>query len=72
MLTNQLRALEIDGLVNRKVYPEVPPRVEYIATQRALDLQEMFLAMHAWWEKRNNDYLKSDNILAKRRQQQYQ
>lgn len=51
MLTNQLRALERDGLVSRKVYPEVPPRVEYSATQRALDLQEMFHAMHRWWTK---------------------
>ncbi len=49
MLTNQLRALERDGLVKRKVYPEVPPRVEYSATQRALDLKQMFQAMHAWW-----------------------
>lgn len=51
MLTKQLRALEKDGLVRRKVYPEVPPRVEYTATQRARDLREMFLAMHAWWIK---------------------
>ncbi len=51
MLTNQLRALERDGLVTRKVYPEVPPRVEYTATQRALDLKDMFQAMHKWWEK---------------------
>ena len=51
MLTNQLRALERDGLVHRKVYAEVPPRVEYTATQRALDLEEMFHAMHAWWLK---------------------
>lgn len=49
MLTNQLRALERDGLVSRKVYPEVPPRVEYRPTERAMDLQEMFKAMHAWW-----------------------
>lgn len=51
MLTNQLRALERDGLVTRKVYPEVPPRVEYSATQRALDLQDVFLALHDWWVK---------------------
>jgi len=51
MLTNQLRALERDGLVHREVFPEVPPRVEYTATQRALELEEMFHAMHAWWVK---------------------
>ena len=51
MLTNQLRALERDGLVSRKVYAEVPPRVEYRATQRAQDLEEMFHAMHRWWLK---------------------
>ena len=49
MLTNQLRALENDGLVSRKVYAEVPPRVEYTATQRAMALEEVFLAMHKWW-----------------------
>jgi DNA-binding HxlR family transcriptional regulator len=49
MLTNQLRALERDGLVSRKVYAEVPPRVEYSATPRAIALTEMFHAMHKWW-----------------------
>ncbi len=51
MLTNQLRALEADGLVSRKVYAEVPPRVEYSATQRAKDLEPMFTEMHNWWIK---------------------
>lgn len=49
MLTNQLRALEKDGLVKRKVYAEVPPRVEYTATPRAIALEQVFLAMHDWW-----------------------
>ncbi len=49
MLTKQLRALESDGLVKRKIYPEVPPRVEYTATKRAHELQDMFMAMHDWW-----------------------
>lgn len=53
MLTQQLRALERDGLVHRKVYPEVPPRVEYTATQRALNLTDVFEAMHDWWVKDN-------------------
>lgn len=38
MLTATLRALEADGLVSRKAYPEVPPRVEYTLTGRALTL----------------------------------
>ena len=50
MLTNQLRALEKDGLVTRKVYAEVPPRVEYSATEKAMALTEMFRSMHEWWE----------------------
>lgn len=49
MLTNQLRSLEKDGLVSRKVYAEVPPRVEYRATPRAQALEKMFHAMHEWW-----------------------
>lgn len=50
MLTKQLRALEEDGLVHRKIYPEIPPRVEYTATKRAQELKNMFLSMHTWWE----------------------
>ncbi len=49
MLTNQLRALESDGLIGRRVYAEVPPRVEYSATARALALERVFLAIHDWW-----------------------
>lgn len=49
MLTAQLRSLEGDGLVNRRVYAEVPPRVEYTATDRAKALEPMFKEMHAWW-----------------------
>ena len=55
VLTSQLRALEEDGLISRKVYAESPPRVEYAATSRAMDLQDMFLAMHAWWMKRGEE-----------------
>jgi DNA-binding HxlR family transcriptional regulator len=54
MLTNQLRALEEDGLVTRKIYAEVPPRVEYSATKDAMALVPMFMAMHEWWETRES------------------
>ena len=60
MLTNQLRKLESDGFVSRKVYAEVPPRVEYSATERARKLEAVFLAMHNWWlnDERSQEYSK--------------
>ncbi|MEM9798362.1 MAG: helix-turn-helix domain-containing protein [Pseudomonadota bacterium] len=53
MLTNQLRALEADGLVVRKVYAEVPPRVEYSASADGKALEPVFLSMHEWWTNRS-------------------
>lgn len=53
MLTNQLRALEADGLVIRKVYAEVPPRVEYSASADGKALEPLFTSMHDWWVNRS-------------------
>ncbi|MGH7836833.1 MAG: winged helix-turn-helix transcriptional regulator, partial [Candidatus Binataceae bacterium] len=39
MLSQQLRELERDGLVNRRVYPQIPPKVEYSLTSRGLTLR---------------------------------
>ena len=47
-LTDKLRELEGDGLVQRKIYPEVPPRVEYSLTPRGQSLQKIFDAMQEW------------------------
>ncbi len=47
-LTNQLRQLEADGLVHRKVYPEVPPKVEYSLTERGKSLSGIMQDMYAW------------------------
>ncbi len=51
MLTKQLRELERAGLVSRKVYPQVPPKVEYSLTDLGKSLEEIFEAMHRWGEK---------------------
>ena len=54
MLTNQLRALEADGLVIRKVYAEVPPRVEYSASADGMALAPVFTSMHDWCVNRSS------------------
>ncbi|NRQ34943.1 helix-turn-helix transcriptional regulator [Nonomuraea sp. NN258] len=48
MLTLTLRNLERDGLLERTVYPTVPPKVEYQATPMALELYEAMLTLTNW------------------------
>lgn len=51
MLTLQLRELEEDGIVQRTVYAEVPPRVEYSLTEFGKTLEPVLLIMVAWGNK---------------------
>lgn len=51
MLTLQLRAMEQDGLVKRRVYAEVPPRVEYELTEMALAFGPIFKQLSEWGGK---------------------
>lgn len=48
VLTAQLRAMEESGLVSRKVYAEVPPRVEYTLTETGCSLKPILDAMVEW------------------------
>ena len=48
MLTAQLKELEKDGLVNRKEYQQIPPKVEYSLTQMGRDLKPVVKEIHNW------------------------
>ena len=48
MLTLQLRELETDEVINRKVFPEVPPKVEYSLTDFGKELEPSLLLLRKW------------------------
>lgn len=65
MLTITLKTLEEDGFVKRKVYAEVPPRVEYSLTDRALSLLPCINALIDW-ARDNMDAIIKDRKKSKR------
>jgi DNA-binding HxlR family transcriptional regulator len=48
MLTSQLRELEEDGIISRKIYAEIPPKVEYTLTEFGLTLAPIIQSMADW------------------------
>ena len=57
VLTSHLRNMEANGLLVRKVYPEIPPKVEYTLTETGYSLKPILYAMYTWGEN-----YKSKNI----------
>ncbi|MGY4689137.1 winged helix-turn-helix transcriptional regulator [Salibacterium sp. K-3] len=48
MLTKQLRELEEEDIIERTIYPQVPPKVEYAVTEYGQSLEPILEAMHEW------------------------
>jgi DNA-binding HxlR family transcriptional regulator len=65
MLTAQLRELEADGVVHRKVYPQVPPKVEYSLTPFGESLAPIIRAMAKWGESYASESGKRISLIPK-------
>ena len=50
VLTDSLRSMEVDGIITRTVYPEVPPRVEYALSELGESMRPILASMQAWGE----------------------
>jgi DNA-binding HxlR family transcriptional regulator len=48
MLSQQIKELEIDGLITKTIFAEMPPRVEYAITEKAKSLIPIFQQLNEW------------------------
>jgi DNA-binding HxlR family transcriptional regulator len=48
VLSDRLRELEVEGIIERTVYPQIPVRVEYRLTEKGRDLKPVVDAIHTW------------------------
>ncbi|MDR5688887.1 MAG: winged helix-turn-helix transcriptional regulator [Armatimonadota bacterium] len=51
LLSERLRELESEGLVERRVYPEVPVRIEYLLTEKGRDLDRVIAEVQRWADR---------------------
>lgn len=63
VLTANLRSMEDSGLLTRKVYAEVPPRVEYTLTETGYSLKPVLDALSEW----GTEYKKKNNVIEQRK-----
>ena len=55
MLTQQLREMELHKIINRKIYAEIPPKVEYSLTKKGESLLPIFKSLADWGSIHQND-----------------
>lgn len=72
MLTQTLRMLERDGLVTRTIYPTIPPKVEYAATQLGESVTALMHAIRSWSEENINAVLDARDAYDARAAQEIQ
>lgn len=58
VLTSHLRSMEAAGLINRKVYPVIPPKVEYSLTETGYSLKPILDSMVSWGNEYKNNLKK--------------
>lgn len=53
-LSQKLKELENDGLIDKTIYPQIPPKVEYSLTKRGKSLMEVLDQLCIWGEENRN------------------